>query len=285
VTDDFDIPSADNRFPDGGHFKLELVPRSEREYERIASLSDEHDVWINRITDVEGTSFDTDKQIKNKVRICRENDIELLVAPGHGEQPGDVSQQLALDAMQHGKIRGMDRIIGTMAEVKRAVELGVRGLVFYDEGLLHICCQLREESILPSDMTFKLSSIFSIGNPSSLKYWNEHLSLQPSDSINPVRDLTLPMMAAMRAVTDQPLDIHAFWRKDIARTIEIPEIVRTTTPVYLKNARNGPDVSIEDRFQKSVRLIETLDRDFPDASQAESTTESWGRPAEPDRER
>lgn len=267
-------------FPDGSHYKIEMLPTTVKEYKELIQLANNHDVTINRITDVRGTTFDTDNEIREKCKICRDNDIELLMAPGMGEHEGDIGQQVAIDAMQHGKLRGKRNLNDAVKELLRALSLGCRGFIIYDEGLLNVCLKMRADDVLPSDTMFKLSSLFSVANPSSLTFWGDLLN--PRDSINPVRDLTVPMLSAMRTAIQQPLDIHAFWQTKVVRTPDAAEIAMKTAPVYFKNARSGThvwsEITLEDQLLQSKRLVEAIERENSHIEQASSGQAGFGLP-------
>jgi hypothetical protein len=138
---------------------------------------------------------------------------------------------------------------------------------------------MRADGVLPSDTKFKISANVSIANAAAVRFWFDRLGAQ--DEINPVRDLTLPMIAAMRQVTDHPLDIHVFHRTTVARTMEAAEIVRIGAPVYLKNARFGQGVDLEQRMRQSVRVVDAIRRQRPEARQSTPGAKDLVVPAEP----
>ena len=100
------------------------------------------------------------------------------------------------------------------------------------------------------------------------------------DEINPARDLTLPMLAAIRRVTDNAIDVHVFHRAAVSRTMEAPEIVRVAAPVYLKNARSGPGIGVDERTLQGFRVVETLRQLFPEARQSAPGAEGLAVPTD-----
>ena len=133
------------------------------------------------------------------------------------------------------------------------------------------------EGELPPDTKFKISANVSVANAAAIKFWVSLLGEQ--DEINPVRDLTLPMISAMREVTDRVLDIHVYWRLKLARVMEAHEIVRVGSPVYLKNSVSG--VTIEERCSRSFRVVETIRKYYPDAVQSQPHAKGLSLPAPP----
>jgi hypothetical protein len=127
----------------------------------------------------------------------------------------------------------MDRVIWAVEDAKRAIELGVRGLLIYDEGFLWLINEMRKDGEIPKDVHFKLSAHCGHGNPVSFKV----LEQLGADTINPIRDLSLPMISSLRQAVKVPLDIHTDNPKStggMIRTYEAPEIARIASPVHLK---------------------------------------------------
>ena len=74
----------------------------------------------------------------------------------------------------------------------------------YDEGCLWLLNEMRKAGEIPADCHFKVSAHAGHGNPCSAKL----LELIGANSVNPVRDIQLQMLAAMRQAIDIPIDIH-----------------------------------------------------------------------------
>ena len=277
--DNYELPTSRKRFPDGAHFRTEELPTTVDDYEKMFSLCDKHDFVVNKITDTRGIMFDTDEQLLRKLELARQHGTEVMMGPGGGERSFDISQQAAMGAMVQGKVRGMDQIVYTIRSMMRAAELGCRGFLLYDEGLLPIACKMRRDGRLPPETKFKISANLSIANASAIRFWFGLLG--PQDTINPVRDLTLPMISAMREVTDNPLDIHIFWGNSIARTMDAPEIVRVGSPVYFKNAWFGPGITFEDHLFQAVCALEMVEKNYPDAKQSKPGARDLCVPASP----
>jgi hypothetical protein len=264
--DDYGLPTSAKRFEDGAHFRIEELPSTLEQYEKMFSICKEHGCVVNRISDTRGVMYDGDEEILGKLEIAKRNGCEVIMAPGPGEAPFDISQQAEIHQIAEGKLRGMDNVASTLESMLRASELGCRGFLMYDEGVLSVALKMRSEGGLPQNTKFKISANVSIGNAAALKFWCD--ILEPQDEINPVRDLTLPMIAAMRQVTSHAIDIHIFHRSTVSRIMEAPEIVRVGAPVYLKNARFGPGITVEDRTLQCFRVIETLRKCSPDSRQS-----------------
>ena len=275
----YGLPESTARFPDGAHYRTELLPTTVEEYKKVFALCEKHEFVCNKITDTRGAMFDTDGEIVEKCTMCREMGAELVMSPGSGEHPKDISQQMAVGGMVDGKSRGMDMLVRNIADMMRCIELGCRGFLVYDEGMILAVSKLRQDGVIPSETTFKLSANVSVSNPLAFKFWVEKAGLMPNDSLNPIRDMTLPMLAAMRAVTTQPMDVHAYWGTSIARTLDTPEILRVAAPVYFKVAVFGPGVTVQDKFMQALRVVETIKRYYPEARQSVKNAKGMVLPA------
>ena len=277
----YSIPTSTARFPDGAHYRTELLPTTVTEYERVFELCDKFDFEPNKITDTRGAMYDTDEEIIRKIELCREHGSELVMSPGAGEHQVDASHQMAVKALVEGKSRGMDMLVANVADLMRCLELGCRGFLVYDEGMMTIIAQLRKDKLIPPETTFKVSACISISNPLALRFWIQKAELGPNDSLNPIRDMTLPMLAALRAVTDQPLDVHAYWGTNLARILELPEMLRVAAPVYFKVSLFGSGITQDDKFYQSKRVVETIQRYYPEAKQSKNRAKGTVMPAEP----
>jgi hypothetical protein len=90
---------------------------------------------------------------------------------------------------------------------------------------------------LPKDIHFKTSAHLGQCNPCSFKL----LESLGADSINPVRDLQIPMIAALRQAVKVPLDVHTDnppGSGGFIRVYEAPEIVRVAAPVHCKTGNS-----------------------------------------------
>ena len=127
------------------------------------------------------------------------------------------------------RLRGQEQIVRAVEDVKRAARLGCRGFLVYDEGCLWLLNEMRKAGEIPEDCHFKVSAHAGHGNPCSAKL----LESIGADSINPVRDIQLQMLAAMRQAVDCPIDIHTENPKSTGgfiRHYEVPEMIRVAAP-------------------------------------------------------
>jgi hypothetical protein len=90
------------------------------------------------------------------------------------------------------RFRGADQLGYVIADIKRSIELGFRGFLVIDEGLLWALNELRKAGEIPKDVKFKVSIFAGHANPAGAKV----LESLGADTFNPVADLNLPQLAA-----------------------------------------------------------------------------------------
>ena len=88
------------------------------------------------------------------------------------------------------------------------------------------------------------------------------LEMLGANSINPVRDIQLQMLAAMRQAVNIPIDIHTENPKSTGgfiRHYEVPEMIRIASPIYLKTGGSvAATHSWESTEDDAKNLIETF---------------------------
>lgn len=240
--DDYGLPTSKKRFPDGAQYRLEIPTLNSYEAMKAAlETAEKYGVTINRIDETYGIMRYTDEEIKECIGLARNYKIELNFSIGPRAEY-DLSPQRATGTAEGNRIgyrlRGMDQVVRAIEDVKRVIELGIRGILVYDEGCLWLLNQMRKDGEIPKDTVFKLSAHCGQGNPASFKV----LEMLGADSINPVRDLSLPMISALRQAVNVPIDIHVDNPKStggMLRTYEAPEMVRIGAPIHLKTGNSA----------------------------------------------
>lgn len=235
----WNLPTSEATFSDGANFRIE-VP-TVNTFEAASNLLAEAEylgITINRITETYGIFRHTRMEIANWVKLCRDYGCQLLMSPGPRATYDTGATVLSHQGVRIGyRLRGQEQLVRAIEDVKRAVELGVRGFLVYDEGMLWVVNAMRRDGELPPDVFFKVSAHCGCANPISVKL----MAQLGADSVNPVRDLQLPSIAAIRASVDIPLDCHTDnppASGGFIRSYEAPEIVRIASPVYLKTGNS-----------------------------------------------
>lgn len=224
-----------NRFADSSQYRFEVPGIQKPSAMRsLIDATDKYDVEVHRVTQTKGIMLLTDSEILEMIDIAKDAKIELFLSVG----PRATYDTSASAKTEEGKrigyrLRGYDNLVYAIEDVKRALELGIRGIVVYDEGLLWTLNKMRETGEIPGDTHFKISAHTGHGNPASAKLLQEI----GADSFNPVRDLQIPMIASLRNAIDISIDLHTENPKSsggFIRHYEVPEIIKYAAPVYLK---------------------------------------------------
>lgn len=275
----FELPTSTLRFSDSTHFRTEISTINTVEaLQGALDRADALGITINRVAETFGIFRHCDQELKDMLAICRERGMELNLSVGP-RASYDVS---ATAKSQQGasigyRLRGMDQIVRAVEDVKRAVNLGCRGITLYDEGLLWVLGKMKEKKQLPADLQLKISAHAGHGNPASFRL----LEQLGATSLNPVRDMSLPMLAALRAVVSVPLDVHADNPKGsggFVRTYEAPDMIRICSPIYLKSgnvmvAAHGQLTTFQDgehMVNQMAVVLEHIQRYYPEAIQSEN---------------
>jgi len=275
--DAYDMPSSDMRFPDGGAFRTEVPTVNTAEaVQALLETAEKNGIWINRVTETYGMFRHTQAEIREYVRLCNAHQSELLMSVGPRATYDTGATVLSEQGVRISyRLRGMDQVLRGVEDIKRAYDLGVRGFLIYDEGMLWLVGQMRKDGALPKDIIFKTSAHLGQCNPCSFKL----LESLGADSINPVRDLQIPMIAALRQAVKTPLDIHTDnppGSGGFIRVYEAPEIVRVAAPLHCKTgnsvvAGHGQLTSASDgkkmADQASI-VVEMVTKYYPELTQS-----------------
>ena len=233
--DAYNLPTSNKRFEDGAQYRFE-VPGIQGPFAMKALLEeiDRLELTIHRVTQTKGIMMLTDDEIKAMVNLAKKYKVELVLAIGPRATTDTSASVNTPEGLRMGyRLRGQEQIVRAMEEVKRAVELGCVSFLVYDEGSLWLFNEMRKAGEIPSTCRFKVSAHAGHGNPCSGKV----LEQLGADSMNPVRDIQLPMLAALRQAIDIPIDIHTENPKSTGgfiRHYEVPEMIRVASPIYLK---------------------------------------------------
>ena len=262
------------RFGDGGQYRFEVPGiQSPKTMNALLEEAGRNNIFIHRVTQTKGIMMLTDEEIKEMVKLAKDYGCELFLSVGPRATYDTSATVHTKEGSRIGyRLRGYDNLVYAIEDVKRACRLGVRGILLYDEGLLWVLNQMREDSEIPSNVHFKLSAHAGHSNPASAKLLEE----MGLDSLNPVRDLQIPMLASIRNATDMVLDLHTENPKSTGgfiRHYEVPKFIQVASPVYLKTggsvaANHNWDTTASEAIAriKQVKLVKRMiDEYCPDA--------------------
>ena len=262
------------RFKDSGQYRFEVPGiQSPKTMKVLLDEAQRNNIFIHRVTQTKGIMMLDDEEILQMAGMAKEYGCELFLSVGP-RATYDTSATVHTDEGSRigYRLRGYDNLVYAIEDVKRACRLGVRGILIYDEGLLWVLNQMRSDGEIPRNVHFKLSAHAGHSNPASAKL----LESQGLNSLNPVRDLQIPMIASIRNSTDMALDLHTENPKSTGgfiRHYEVPDFIKTASPVYLKT---GGSVAINHNWDttqsqakeriKQVKLVKRMiDQYCPDA--------------------
>lgn len=283
----YDLPTSGRTFPDGAHYRIEVPTVNSAEAMRaLLKRADELGIVINRVDETYGIFRYTKRELTEFVDLAKEWQAELNLSVGPRATYDTSATVQTTQGVRIGyRLRGMEQVVRAIEDVKRAVDLGCRGILVYDEGLLWVLNEMRKDGELPRDMHFKLSAHCGHGNPASFKLLED----LGADSINPVRDLQLPMIAALRKVLNVPLDVHTDnppASGGFIRAYEAPEMVRIASPIHLKTGNSvvsghGIKTTVEagERMAEQASIIvEMVQKYYPEAIQSQAAAEGMAVP-------
>ena len=273
-SDLYSLPTSEKRFDDGGQYRFE-VPGIQGPAAMKALLEqlDNYGIGIHRVTQTKGIMFLLDSEIEKMLEYAQKWKVELLLATGPRATTDTSASVNTPEGVRMGyRLRGQEQVIRAVEDIRRAARLGVRSFMVYDEGLLWVLNKMRADGFIPKESKFKISAHTGHGNPCSARLLQEN----GANSFNPVRDIQLQMLAAIRAAIDIPIDIHTENPKSTGgfiRHYEVPEFIRVAAPIYLKTggsvaATHSWDATEADakKRAKQVALVKrVIDTYYPDA--------------------
>lgn len=242
--DGYDLPESPLRFPDGGHYRIE-IPSVEgpRVFAAVLEEAARLHVPIHRVSQGSGIMLLTDAEIEEMVSLGRQAgaEVSLFVGP---RAAWDTGAQITASAGKNlgARLRGMDQVVYAAEDVRRACALGARSVLVADEGLLWLVNQMKLDGQLPADLIIKVSVQMGAANPIAVRLVEE----LGATTYNPPTDLSLPQLAAIRQVVRLPLDVYVEAPDDFGgfvRHYETPQLIRVAAPVYVKlGLRNAPNI-------------------------------------------
>lgn len=235
IKETFEEFKSYKRFNDGGQYRFEVPGiQSPKTMDALLKESVKNNIFIHRVTQTKGIMLLSDDEITQMVDLAKDYGCELFLSVGPRATYDTSATVHTKEGSRIGyRLRGYHNLVYAIEDVKRACGLGVRGILLYDEGLLWVLNKMRCEGELPENVHFKLSAHAGHSNPASAKLLQEN----GLDSLNPVRDLQIPMIAAIRNACDMAIDLHTENPKSTGgfiRHYEVPKFIDVAAPVYLK---------------------------------------------------
>lgn len=234
--DAYDLPTSGKTFPDGGHYRMEIsgIERPNVLEAVIDEMGKRHIAIHRLISVVMGSTLLDDAELKAFAQIAADAKLEVIMTPGP-RSGWDVGRQLISPegGLSGLRFRGSDQLSYVIAEILRCIDLGFRGFLAIDEGLLWLLNELKKRGDIPQDVIFKVSIFAGHGSAAGGRV----LQSLGAGTFNPLGDLSLPQLASIRQGVDIPLDLHIYLSDSFGgfnRFYDGAEMARVCSPCYFK---------------------------------------------------
>jgi hypothetical protein len=242
--DAYDLPSSDKRFPDGGHYRIEISGvEGPKVLEALIEERRKFDVPVHRLISlVQGGILFDNTELRDFAQMAAQERMEVVAVPGP-RNGWDIGRQYASsEGMRAGMHhRGSDELRKVIADMMRMYDAGIRGFMLVDEGLLWLVGRMQQQGNFPSDVALKISVWTSHSSAAGGRLLEE----LGASSFNPPGDLTLPQLASIRSAVSIPLDFYIYTSISFGgfnRFYDAPEVARACGPCYFK-FEPGPALS------------------------------------------
>ena len=234
--DAYDLPTSNKRFPDGAWYRMEVsgVERPQV-LEALVDEADKRKMPIHRlISVVMGATLLDKAELRDFAQIAAAAKMEVILTPGP-RSAWDTGRQLVTPegGLSGLRFRGSDQLRYVITDIMRCIELGFRGFLVIDEGLLWLLTEMKKNGDIPRDVVFKVSIYAGHASAAGGKL----LQTLGAGTFNPVADLSLPQLASIRQGCDIPLDLHIYLAESFGgfnRFYDGPEMARLCAPCYFK---------------------------------------------------
>ncbi|HEU0336139.1 MAG TPA: hypothetical protein VFR43_06265 [Gaiellaceae bacterium] len=233
---------SDSRFADGLRYRIE-IPSVEGPAVLRAVLEEAaaREVPVRRVSQGSGVMMLTDDEIAELAQLGTEHGVEVSLFIGP-RGAWDTGGQSAATAAVAGVARGAAGVEWCVAEVRRAVSLGIRSFLVADLGVLATLGELKRAGDLPAGLVLKTSVLLPCANPPTARALEE----LGAGTINVSTDLDAAALGELRAACSVPLDVYVEVPDDqggFVRYYEVPDLIRAGAPLYVKlGVRNAPNI-------------------------------------------
>jgi hypothetical protein len=235
--DGYDLAASGKAFADGANFRIEIagVERATT-MESMIKEADRRNIVIHRaIAAVGGSTYCDAAELRDMAQMAKDAHIEVIMTVGHrkGWDTGAKEMATSEGQMQGFRLRGSDNISFHIADIMRNIDAGFRGFLVYDEGVLFILNKMREQGLIPKETIFKFSVFGGYCSAAGAKV----IESMGANSLNPISDVSRPILSSIRKAVDIPLDIYTIIVNSFGgnfRGYECPEIAKVASPCYFK---------------------------------------------------
>ncbi len=234
--------SSEHRFVDGAHVRIE-IPSVENPtaLRAVVEEAQRHDVPVHRVSQGSGAMLLSKSELSEMARIGADEGIEVNLFVGPREEFGIGGGVRSPDgALLNGRLRGFDHLRYAIEDILRAADLGIRGFLIADTGLMEILSSMLAKGELPANIVWKISAVLAPSNPVSFR----QLVALGGTTVNVPSDMSLGELSEIRALSGAPIDLYVEAPDamgGMVRGNELAELVTVAAPLYakfgLRNAR------------------------------------------------
>lgn len=281
------------RFPDGADFRIE-IPSVEgpRVLRAVVDAGADLGVTVNRVSQGSGAMLLSERELAEMARIGADSGLEVSLFVGPREEWDIGHQSRSADgAALAGRLRGARQLRYAVEDIVRAVELGIRGFLIADTGLLELVSAMQAGGEIPESVVWKVSVVLAPSNPISLR----QLERLGASTVNVPSDVTLGQLAELRSGTSVPIDLYIEAPDalgGVVRGNEIADLVSVASPMYVKfGLRNSPSIypsgehlvdqavaMAREKVHRAAVALEWLRRDGRDLRQSDPGAKGLGVP-------
>ena len=289
-SDEIPLRVSGAEFEAGGHYGIEVpVVNTFEVLERTLALCKEEGLPVTRVDETLGAFLLSDGEVSDMVSLARESGVGILfaMAPRPEYDRKAAFYRGGFGHSQGRRVNNNDALAVSVEEALRLTELGARGLIAYDLGVIRLLHRLKQDGMIPEETLIKSSSHCIVSNPMTAQVYGEN----GVTSITTQHDLGLPVIQDIRAlipdlVMDIPTDVYGS-KGGFIRFYEIPELIQIASPIMLKvgaSAQSHPSdpVSgsiIEQRVQRIALAVEFIRKSGLDVTYIDEKSVQRGLPA------
>src|SRR5262249_3656276 len=270
-SDEIPLEACGGEFADGGHYGVEVpVVNSFKVLEATLGRLQEEGLPVTRFNETLGAFLLSDAEVQDMLELCRESGVGMVFALG--PRPEDDRKAAfyrgGFGASQGRRINNNDALAQCAEEAIRLTEMGCRGLISYDLGVIRMLNDMRQSGVLPADLMIKASSHCIVSNPLTARVYYEN----GANSVTTMHDLGLSVLQDMRKLSpeltiDLPTDVYGS-KGGFIRFYEVAELVQICSPIFLKigaSAQSHPhdpvnENTIRQRVQRIALCLDYLSK-------------------------
>ena len=288
-----ELTASDARFADGAHYRVE-IPSVENPSALRAVVSEAHSlgVPVHRVSQGSGSMLLTKAELSEMARIGADEGLEVNLFVGPREEFGIGGSVRSPDGLLlSGRLRGFDQLRYALEDILRAVDVGIRGFLIADTGLMEVLSAMVKAGELPDSIVWKISAVLAPSNPLTFR----QLADLGGTTINVPSDMNLSEICEIRSVSNVPIDLYLEAPDSLGGMVrghEIAEIASVAAPLYakfgLRNARAvypaGEQVmgdvvaNVREKVRRAALALEWLDASGLDLTTSKPGAEGIGVP-------